>query len=85
MNNLDVIRAWRDEEYRLGLSEAERVVLPRHPAGLIELEEADLAEIAGGIPTPITITIPITVTIASRALTVSGAKAESNQPVNHRS
>ena len=48
MSQLDVIRAWKDEEYRLSLSDAERATLPDHPAGLIELSDADLFEAAGG-------------------------------------
>lgn len=44
----DVIRAWKDEDYRLSLSESERALLPQHPAGLIELSEADLETVAGG-------------------------------------
>ena len=42
MSYLDIIRAWKDEEYRLSLSEEQRAVLPEHPAGLIELEDVDL-------------------------------------------
>lgn len=62
MSHLDVIRAWKDPEYRLSLSEAQRAALPAHPAGLIELTEEDLANVGGGSWTiPITITIFITV------------------------
>jgi mersacidin/lichenicidin family type 2 lantibiotic len=48
MSNVDVIRAWKDEEYRLSLSDAERAALPANPAGLIELAETDLEGVAGG-------------------------------------
>jgi mersacidin/lichenicidin family type 2 lantibiotic len=48
MRHLDIIRAWKDEEYRLSLSEAERDQLPAHPAGVIELAEEDLAGVGGG-------------------------------------
>jgi mersacidin/lichenicidin family type 2 lantibiotic len=50
MNTRNIIRAWKDEEYRLSLSDAERALLPAHPAGTIELTENDLAEVGGGIP-----------------------------------
>ena len=50
MSHLNIIRAWKDEEYRLSLSEAERASLPEHPAGLIELTGADLDSVAGGTP-----------------------------------
>jgi mersacidin/lichenicidin family type 2 lantibiotic len=43
-----VIRAWKDEEYRDSLTEAERALLPEHPAGQRELSEAELGQIAGG-------------------------------------
>jgi mersacidin/lichenicidin family type 2 lantibiotic len=34
--SINVIRAWKDPEYRLGLSEAERAMVQAHPAGVIE-------------------------------------------------
>ena len=43
MSTLDIIRAWKDEEYRLSLDE-----MPAHPAGLVELTDADLEQVAGG-------------------------------------
>jgi mersacidin/lichenicidin family type 2 lantibiotic len=48
MSNLDIIRAWKDEEYRMGLSEDQRKLLPEHPAGLVELVDTDLNIVAGG-------------------------------------
>jgi mersacidin/lichenicidin family type 2 lantibiotic len=48
MTHLDIIRAWKDEEYRLSLSAAERAQLPAHPAGLIALTDAELAQVGGG-------------------------------------
>jgi mersacidin/lichenicidin family type 2 lantibiotic len=52
MSHLNIIRAWKDEEYRKSLSEAHRVQLPDHPAGTIELTDADLAAVDGGISSP---------------------------------
>jgi mersacidin/lichenicidin family type 2 lantibiotic len=49
MSHPNIIRAWKDAEYRLSLSEAERALLPDHPAGLIELTEADMNQIDGGL------------------------------------
>lgn len=43
---VDVVRAWKDEEYRLSLSDAQRAVLPAAPAGLIELTDEELGGIA---------------------------------------
>jgi mersacidin/lichenicidin family type 2 lantibiotic len=44
---LDIIRAWKDEEYRLGLTPTEMEAIPVHPAGLVELVDGDLFLIAG--------------------------------------
>jgi mersacidin/lichenicidin family type 2 lantibiotic len=43
-----IIRAWKDLEYRLSLSDAERAQLPEHPAGLVELTEKELSPVVGG-------------------------------------
>ena len=56
MSNRDVIRAWKDEEFRAGLSEADRARLPENPAGAVELPDDELGEVAGGAWT---VTIPI--------------------------
>jgi len=48
MSNQKIIRAWKDEEYRLSLSETERASLPTHPAGLVELSDEQLGGVAGG-------------------------------------
>ena len=37
MSDLEIVRAWKDEEYRLSLSDDQRAMLPPHPAGLIEV------------------------------------------------
>ena len=49
MKGKQVVRAWKDEEYRLSLSDAERSGLPENPAGTIELTDADLAGATGGL------------------------------------
>ena len=43
-----VIRAWKDPEYRLNLSEEEQEALPENPAGAIELTDDELDTVAGG-------------------------------------
>jgi len=53
MNKIDVIRAWKDEQYRMSLSEAERASLPQNPAGVVELSDADLEGVAGGYSTSV--------------------------------
>jgi len=48
MSKEQIIRAWKDEAYRRSLSEAQRAQLPENPAGLIELDDAQLEAAAGG-------------------------------------
>ncbi|EDX76037.1 hypothetical protein MC7420_5471 [Coleofasciculus chthonoplastes PCC 7420] len=48
MSNLDIIRAWKDEEYRNSLSDEQRAQLPENPAGMIELSDEDMGAISGG-------------------------------------
>jgi mersacidin/lichenicidin family type 2 lantibiotic len=48
MTHVDIVRAWKDEDYRLGLSEAERAALPDNPAGFVELSDAEMAAVVGG-------------------------------------
>jgi mersacidin/lichenicidin family type 2 lantibiotic len=50
MSRVDIIRAWKDDEYRLSLTEAERALLPAHPAGLIELDDDQMKMVLGGGP-----------------------------------
>ncbi len=42
MSQADIIRAWKDEEFFLSLSEADRQLVPRNPAG--EIDTASLTE-----------------------------------------
>lgn len=51
MSKIDIARAWKDEEYRMSLTEAQRASLPENPAGAIELTEVELSSVAGGITT----------------------------------
>ena len=48
MSKLNVVRAWKDEEYRMSLSEAEQRMLPCNPAGLIEISDSELGAVGGG-------------------------------------
>ena len=42
MSPRDIVRSWKDPEFRSTLSEAERAALPTSPAGVIEFAEPDL-------------------------------------------
>lgn len=57
MSQLDIIRAWKDEEYFSGLSDLERSRLPGNPAGITELADEDLGYAEGGTITLFTFTI----------------------------
>ncbi len=47
MRTDDIVRAWRDQEYFLGLSAAQRASLPANPAGLVELSPDALSNVLG--------------------------------------
>jgi|HubBroStandDraft_1064217.scaffolds.fasta_scaffold67093_2 mersacidin/lichenicidin family type 2 lantibiotic len=44
-----IIRAWKDPNYRNSLSDAERAALPPNPAGEIEIGDAALRGVVGGL------------------------------------
>lgn len=48
MKTEDVIRAWKDAEFRAQLSEEERALLPQNPAGLVQLTDEALQDVVGG-------------------------------------
>jgi mersacidin/lichenicidin family type 2 lantibiotic len=50
MSPINIIRAWKDAEYRQSLSAAELAMMPAHPAGVIALTDDDLESVAGGRP-----------------------------------
>lgn len=54
MRNIDVVRAWKDEEYRLSLTSDELASLPASPVGMVELHDQELTGVTGGysIPSP---------------------------------
>ena len=49
MSHKKTIRAWKDEDFRLSLSEAELAQLPGNPAGPAELTDEQLGVVAGGV------------------------------------
>jgi mersacidin/lichenicidin family type 2 lantibiotic len=70
MNTVDIIRAWKDEAYRESLTEAERAALPAHPAGMLELNDADLANANGGTLSTIRINTTIFYTMLALGCTL---------------
>ena len=49
MSNEDIIRAWKNQEFRNSLSKEQRSQLPENPAGLIELSDTEMETVAGGL------------------------------------
>ena len=49
MTNDQIIRAWKDRYYRSSLTESELAQLPPHPAGGLELTDAQLNAVNGGL------------------------------------
>jgi mersacidin/lichenicidin family type 2 lantibiotic len=48
MSQQDIIRAWKDPEFRNSLSEAQRSQLPENPAGTVELTDLFIEAVIGG-------------------------------------
>lgn len=46
---VDVVRAWKDEEYLQSLTPEQLKDLPPNPAGKVELTDEDLENINGGV------------------------------------
>jgi mersacidin/lichenicidin family type 2 lantibiotic len=51
MNKIDVVRAWRDEEYRSSLTPEQLANLPESPAGLATVDDLALRSITGAATT----------------------------------
>ncbi len=65
MSTVDIVRAWKDEEYRNSLSDEQRALLPDNPAGLVELDDSELAGIEGGTTAPCISAITAVTVLAS--------------------
>jgi mersacidin/lichenicidin family type 2 lantibiotic len=63
MTKQEIIRAWKDEEYRRGFDSHTQALIPENPAGAIELLDAELNSISGGTdggcasPTPVNLSL----------------------------
>ena len=51
MAHVNIVRAWKDEEYRRSLTETEKALLPANPAGFVELAEEEMNHVEGGFDT----------------------------------
>lgn len=45
---IDIARAWKDEEYRTSLTPEQLAQIPPNPAGDMELSEDELDDVSGG-------------------------------------
>jgi mersacidin/lichenicidin family type 2 lantibiotic len=57
MSRIDIVRAWKDPEYRNSLSAAQLAGMPENPAGEITLDDKQLSAVNGGA-LPIITTAP---------------------------
>ncbi|MEA5507517.1 mersacidin/lichenicidin family type 2 lantibiotic [Halotia wernerae UHCC 0503] len=48
ITDIDVVRAWKDEEYRSNLTEAQLAQLPENPAGLTDIMDEEMNDVIGG-------------------------------------
>jgi mersacidin/lichenicidin family type 2 lantibiotic len=48
MNSVEIVRSWKDEDYRRSLSADQQSLAPGNPVGLLELDDEDLIEVGGG-------------------------------------
>lgn len=51
MSPAEIVRAWRDREYWLSLTDEERAATAENPAGVIELIDEEMDFVAGGSAT----------------------------------
>jgi mersacidin/lichenicidin family type 2 lantibiotic len=65
--NADLIRAWKDEMYRDGLTAEQLAAMPANPAGVLELSEDELAGVDGACTPLVTLASLISVVVASYA------------------
>lgn len=45
---MNIVRAWKDAEYRKSLSAEELALLPENPVGAVELTEDETSDVLGG-------------------------------------
>jgi mersacidin/lichenicidin family type 2 lantibiotic len=73
MTTDQIVSSWKNEDYRLSLRSDQQALLPRNPAGLIELTDEELLGIDGASASVIVATVIIT-----SCLTISATVAISH-------
>jgi mersacidin/lichenicidin family type 2 lantibiotic len=67
MSNDKIIRAWKDSKFRASLTAEQRQMLPQNPAGELELNDAELESVDGGLGTIGVVCLPHT-TLCTRPI-----------------
>jgi mersacidin/lichenicidin family type 2 lantibiotic len=60
MNSTEIVRSWKDEDYRLSLGAREQTLLPDSPVGIVALSDEELSEVGGGT-TGILLGVPLVI------------------------
>ena len=63
MSHREIVRAWKDEEYRSNLNSRHRAMLPDNPAGATDISDEELAGVGGGTTTGTTTTLTTVVSL----------------------
>jgi mersacidin/lichenicidin family type 2 lantibiotic len=74
MSNIDIVRAWKDEDYRDSLTPEQRAALPENPAGMVELSDSDLGDVDGAF-TGLECSVVITFSIVSVVTAVTAIQS----------
>lgn len=62
---IDIVRAWKDAEYRESLSDEELALVPENPVGEVELTDEDLLNVTGGAPAQFSLCSALSVCVNS--------------------
>ena len=76
MNPDQIVRSWKNEDYRLSLSVDEQALLPENPAGLIELSDDELlgscaGDDAGVVSKVVVVSASVLTTVATTPIVLS--------------
>ncbi len=84
MSKLDIIRAWKDKQYRNSLNGEQQALLPENPAGQIDLNMDELEDVGGATPsTPVCSAIVSVIVSATIYQTVASVQSYINYGTCH--
>ena len=67
MTTQEIVRSWRDDEYRASLNSNDLALVPENPVGLLELSDQELAGTDAGTLSTISIASTIVIIISHEA------------------